>query len=69
VLRFALPHESRATLGICDVAGHRVQLLANGLTSAGEHEMTWDARVPAGVFFVSLEAPERTLTRRVAVIP
>lgn len=74
-LRFALPADTRVTLGIYDAAGRLVRSLASGALPAGEHAATWDLRdasghgVGAGLYFARLEAGGRTLVRRVAVTP
>jgi hypothetical protein len=68
LLRYALPRETHATLAVYDLAGHRVQVLFSGFAAAGEHQVAWDAQVPAGLYFVLLDTPAHRLTRRVAVI-
>ena len=69
-LRFALPHETRATLVIFDAGGRVVRRLADGIETAGEHQATWDLRdetghaVGAGLYFVRLDAGGRRMTQR-----
>jgi hypothetical protein len=54
-----------------DLAGRRVRTLHEGAMSAGAHTLHWDGRTasgkpaPAGMYFVSLRAPDVRDTRRV----
>jgi len=72
-LRFSLSRDANARLAIFDLSGRRVASLANGVLSAGDHELRWDllstdgARVADGLYFVRLEAEGRTLAERLAV--
>ena len=58
---FTLSTPSTVTLGVYDIAGHRVRKLASGPSGAGSHEITWDGRNDAGLavangtYFVRLE--------------
>ena len=66
---------AQARLSIFGVDGRRVRRLADGVMSPGRHELRWDAtdergaRVPAGVYFISLEWGGHALYRRVPVTP
>lgn len=73
-LSFELPAAQEVALEVFDVTGQRVATLARGRREAGTHRLEWagrtDAgdRVPAGLYFVRLEAGGRAETRRVAWI-
>ena len=74
-LSFDLPRAERVTLRILDVAGRSVRTLAAGEPMvAGPHDRAWDGRddagaiLPAGVYLVRLQAGERVLTRKVALV-
>ena len=62
------PVEARLTLGapaearvrVVDAQGRTVATLAEGRLGAGEHALRWDARVPAGTFWIVAEADGRT---------
>ena len=62
--------EGEATLGVYDVSGRCVRLLASGPFSAGEHRFAWDGRdeqgadAPAGVYFSRLEYAGKDLRRK-----
>jgi FlgD Ig-like domain len=72
---FALPAAGRAQLGIFDLHGRLVRTLVDGEMSAGDHSVDWDARetsgarVAAGIYWARLQAGEKLLVRRVAVLP
>jgi len=57
-LRFTLPREGTASLGIFDTAGRLVRSLAAGTFAPGPHTVTWDLRdeggrlVRTGLYFV-----------------
>jgi hypothetical protein len=71
-LRFALPRDAVATLGIYDALGRRVRALARGDQSAGVHALTWDLRnesgnaANAGIYFARLEVEGHVLTHKLA---
>lgn len=56
LIRFSLGHEARIRLGIFDMLGREVAVLADGPRAAGEHAVRWDARrVPSGAYVCRLE--------------
>ncbi len=61
-LRYSLPAAEVVELGIYDVAGRLVRLLASGPRSGGEYLVQWDGQdergqvVPAGIYFGRLRA-------------
>jgi hypothetical protein len=69
-----LPVETAVRLDVFDVAGHRVTQLADTRLSAGRHRFTWDARdasgarVPAGLYFVALEAGSFRASSRLVLV-
>ena len=69
-LGFALPRSGAIRLMILDLQGRRVATLADGVRSAGEHDVVWQGRtdagrtVAAGVYLALLEQEgNRALTR------
>lgn len=67
-VRFSLSREESVTLTVFDLGGRLVQRLASGEQAAGEHLIRWHPHVADGLYFLVLETPEGTQTRRVAVI-
>jgi hypothetical protein len=62
-------------LAVYDLAGRRVATLYRGELPAGSRSVSWDlhdqrgARVPAGVYFIRLDAAGESLARKVIVTP
>jgi hypothetical protein len=74
--RLSLGRTSRVDLTIHDVLGREVRSVARGLwLESGTHTLTWDGRmttgeqVPAGVYFVRLEALGQRRTGTLVRIP
>jgi len=63
---FTLPREGPVSVKVFGVDGRETVTLADGPRAAGIHTIAWDgrdahgARVPAGVYFVRVSAPDRT---------
>jgi flagellar hook assembly protein FlgD len=57
-VRLGIPAPGRVQIGVYDVTGRKVRLLADRIFPAGEHALTWDGtddagrRVARGVYFV-----------------
>jgi hypothetical protein len=73
-LRFSLPRDANVELAIYDLAGRRLQQLASGSQTAGEHAVAWDLRddrgrpVESGVYFARLEVEGHSSSRRFACV-
>lgn len=68
-LDYVLPTAQEVRVVAYDVLGREVAVLAEGIQSAGEHEVTFDAAgLPSGLYVVRLTAGKTTLTRRVTVV-
>lgn len=69
-LEFALPGAGPVAVGVYDVRGRRVASLVEGRLEAGPHAVRWDGRdrrggpVPAGVYFVRVQADGDLRTRK-----
>jgi hypothetical protein len=68
----AVPRDSRVSLGLYDMQGRRVATLMEGLLPAGRHQAMWNGTAggrsaPAGIYFVRMQAPGVSLTRRLVV--
>ena len=69
---FAVPRAAHVTIGVYDMQGHRVAVLADGMLPMGRHEAMWDGQVggrlaPIGVYFVRLRAPGVNLSHRLVL--
>lgn len=73
-LSFALPQEEQVELGVYDVTGRQVAMLAKGRMPAGEYTRKWAARddsgrpVGAGVYFIRLKAGSEVRQSRAVIL-
>jgi len=73
-LAFALRDPASVRLAIFDVTGRRIRVLRNGRHGAGRHQAAWDGRddagraVPAGLYFVRIEAGALVETRKLVML-
>jgi hypothetical protein len=73
-ISFYLPEASRVKLRLYDVRGRMLRVLSDGVLQAGIHNLVFDGRdaggrvLPAGSYFLKLEAGQRTATTRVTVL-
>jgi flagellar hook assembly protein FlgD len=74
MLRYALPQSGDLRLGVFDLLGREVRVLASGPAEAGEHTAHWDGRdasggpVRGGVYLVRLAAAGRDLATRFVLL-
>lgn len=72
-LRFTLPRDTHARLTVIDPAGREVALVQSSSMTEGRHEVLWNRRnggekpVPAGIYFVRLEAGGMTSVRKLVL--
>jgi hypothetical protein len=73
-IRFSIPGAGPVRLTLRDLSGRLVGTLVDGWLAAGEHLVPWDGRdrqgrpLPAGVYFLGLEARGEGLNRPVVVL-
>ena len=73
-IEFELSRQSRVRLLVHDLEGRELARLVDGEQDAGPHLLLWDGKgrtgpLLAGLYFLRLETPAGTLTRRVVVTP
>jgi hypothetical protein len=74
VLSFTTAQDGRISVTVFDMQGRVVRKLMNEFRVAGQQTLPWDGRndayvkVPSGVYFLRIQAPEGFVTRRVAVV-
>ncbi len=67
--RLSLPREEQVVVEVFDVAGRRVDELANGVLSAGEHPVVWKPlNRPSGMYFVRAQTASESTIRKVALV-
>jgi hypothetical protein len=68
-IRFGLDKSGPTLLTLHDLTGRTVRLLAQGRLSAGEHQVALDAaELPAGLYFLRLEAAGKVKVAKAVVI-
>lgn len=66
---FEVPVSGAVSLSVYDILGKKVASLAEGVFSAGRHEVRFDAsRLSTGVYFYRLTAGARTAVKRMSVV-
>jgi hypothetical protein len=69
LVTFAVPARAPVRLTLVDVQGRQVAVLADGIREVGRYTAALDARaLGAGIYFVRLQAPGVSLTRRLALV-
>src|SRR5262249_38494300 len=72
-VEFRLQRPEYVRLTVHDVSGRAIRTLHEGMVAPGEHRMQWDgltsarAKVPPGVYVISLRTSEGVTTRRISV--
>ena len=73
-IRYALPERSHVKIGVYDVAGREVALLADGIHEEGPGEVRWNGvdhrgqAMGAGVYFVRLETGHETRLAKMTLV-
>jgi|GEM_PF-6873341 len=68
-IRYALPRESATRVSVYDLRGRRVEVLHDGIQSAGWHELPFVGRgLACGVYFCRIEAGDWSAVQRMTVI-
>jgi hypothetical protein len=65
-VRFSLPHSCVVDLTLFDTEGRKARTIASGLRAAGEHAAVVHG-LPAGVYFIRLEAADSRCDRKLIV--
>ncbi len=73
-IAYALPRASNVRISVCDIQGREVAVVERGARNAGRHEVVWsnesaDHPLPAGLYFVRLEAMGMRSIKRVILAP
>ena len=69
VIRYQLPGAVHVTLGIYDITGKEVRVLAQGMKGPGVHQVTFDAgQLPTGMYLCTLVAGEWRSTRKLLLL-
>ena len=71
-VEFAVSREANVRLSLMDLQGREVTVLARRAYAPGRYQVSWDGRtragaVPAGLYFLRFQTPDRVLVARVVV--
>ena len=68
-IRFSLPKSSYVTLKVYNLLGQEIEILVNGLRTAGTYKVEWNSRnLPSGVYFYGLTAGTATATSKMILL-
>ncbi|NLP05375.1 T9SS type A sorting domain-containing protein, partial [Candidatus Fermentibacteria bacterium] len=68
-IEYSTPASGMLELGIYDITGRLVEILASGEAPAGSHTAVWQpGQIANGVYFVRLTTPSGCVTRQVMVV-
>jgi hypothetical protein len=68
-ISFSLPASGHVSIQVFDVSGRVVAELVNGVRSAGDHSITWNADgLASGIYFYRMRAGAFTQTRRMVLL-
>jgi len=68
-IQFQLPENQRVKLFVYDMLGRNVAVLADGMRSAGSHEVRWDASgFSSGIYIYSLQSESRRVTLKMTLM-
>ena len=68
-IRFAIPQREFLSLKVYDALGREIETLAEGISEAGEFEVTFNAaNLPGGVYFYELRSAEYSETKKFILI-
>lgn len=69
VVCYSIPGAGNVSVSVFDASGRKVTTLYQGKAGTGTHNLTWNVTtIPAGVYFVRLDAGSEYRTARVVVI-
>ena len=68
-ISYSVSRPGLVNLTVYDILGRHAADLAGGKLETGNHSVTWDAgNINSGIYFIRLETPTGTVTRKVALI-
>lgn len=68
-INYSLKASSYVELEIFSSLGQSISKLIDGVQSAGNHSVSWDARsIPAGLYYYRLRTPQQTLTKKMVLL-
>ncbi|UCD05630.1 MAG: T9SS type A sorting domain-containing protein, partial [candidate division WOR-3 bacterium] len=67
-ISYSLSRTSPVRIDLYDITGRRIENLLNSTVSAGKYEMSTILNLPAGTYFVRLEALGEVITQKISIV-
>jgi len=68
-ISYTLGKQSAVKLSVCDLRGHEVATLVNGIRPVGTHTVQFDgSNLTSGIYFYKLQAADQVITRKMMLI-
>ncbi|MED5474416.1 MAG: BspA family leucine-rich repeat surface protein, partial [Candidatus Neomarinimicrobiota bacterium] len=68
-ISYGIPQDGEVSLNVYDLEGRNIILLDQGLKTAGNHNIEWNAQnYPSGIYFIKLTSKEFSQTQKVTLI-
>lgn len=64
---YKVPYPSLVTLKVFNLLGEEVKTLVNEEKGAGIYTVTWDKKVPSGIYFIRFKAGEKAVSKKIPV--
>jgi hypothetical protein len=65
---YSIFRQSYVRIDVYDIVGRRIMNLLSSTVSAGKYEMSTVLSLPAGTYFVVLEAQGETITQKITIV-
>ncbi|NNF06409.1 MAG: T9SS type A sorting domain-containing protein, partial [Candidatus Eisenbacteria bacterium] len=71
---YSVPKSMPVSVSVYDVTGRRIRTLTEGLSAPGEKSLVWDGtsglgrEVSAGIYYVRIDTPEESISKKVTVV-
>ncbi|MDP8220639.1 MAG: metallophosphoesterase [Candidatus Stygibacter frigidus] len=70
-ISFELEQESEVVISLYNTRGQKIETLYRAITAAGKHSSSWSdktGKLSSGIYFISMETPDHTITRKVLMM-
>jgi hypothetical protein len=67
-ISYSLSRTSFVRLDIYDITGRQIENLLNSTVAAGKYTMSTVLNLPAGTYFVTMEAQGETITQKITIV-
>jgi hypothetical protein len=68
-IHYEIPQDGRVTLDIYDIQGRKVAALFDGVSSAGKHDISWNASSqPSGIYFCKMNTGNESVTKMITLL-